>query len=448
MANSAAGDNGPQKVAVVALARSSKNASFIMQVLYEHRLGRNPVIDANSLIDSANMRGGRPDCRHGDCIAGQRAVISNPAFAATVVEGLKQSTLSFGDCPIHVRVSDGTTVAAVVSDCEVACLNRIRSVKGWTYLACCWYLGDIDDNEVEPTIAAIINWCRTPSPIVGPPRHFGPLFLGRNRSVLEQFGFNACARRDDREISASQHTYNSVSDECAEQLDILNWIVQDAHPTKWDTLGSWTTYHEVLGPIDHEVHITPMTVAELIYRSRALRPSNNAADIEDDSEEDKGEFPSDEPVGRVRAYIDAEELKTPPAPPPAPTRGPSIIFWAVQHPGQHPPAPPAIVGPARPPVIVGPAPAPAPQPFVHRPAAAPPLIVHPSALAPRSSAPPPPPPPLAITNDDPPPCLAMPLHLHLHLQCLSRRCSGVMPCLSRHLQCLSRQLPLYLQLQP
>ena len=46
-------------------------------------------------------------------------------------------------------------------------------------------LGDIDDNEAEPTIAAIIDWRRTPSPIVGPPRHFGPLFLGRSRSVLE-----------------------------------------------------------------------------------------------------------------------------------------------------------------------------------------------------------------------------------------------------------------------
>jgi len=220
-------------------------------------------------------------------------------------------------------------------------------------------------------------------------------------------------------MSASQHAYNSVSEECARELDILNWIVQDAHPTKWDTLGSWTTYHEVLGPIDHEVHITPMTVAELIYRSRALRPSSSAHHS-DDSEEDKGEFPSDEPVGRVRAYIDAGELTRPPAPPQAPTIGPSIIVWAVEHPGQHPPAAPAIVRPApappRPQVIVGPAPAPPPRLIVHQPVAAPPLIVDPSASPPRSSAaPPPPPPPMAITNDDPP--------LHAS-QCLSTSTSS------------------------
>ena len=115
-----------QKVAVVALSRSSPNRALIMQALYENGLGGCPVIDCNSLIDT----GGRPDCRHGGSIAGQRAVIRHDAFAATVVECLKQSTLSVGDWPIHFRVSSGTTLAAVVSDCESACLNLISGERG------------------------------------------------------------------------------------------------------------------------------------------------------------------------------------------------------------------------------------------------------------------------------------------------------------------------------
>ena len=142
-----------QKVAVVALSASSPNRALIMEALYDNGLGACPVIDCGSLIDN----GQQPDCRPAGSIAAQRRVIRHDDFCPTVVECLKQSTLNDGDVPMNFRLSSGTTLAAVVSECETACLNL---VCGRPFRARHWNLTDIDTEDIQSTIAAIIDWCQ------------------------------------------------------------------------------------------------------------------------------------------------------------------------------------------------------------------------------------------------------------------------------------------------
>ena len=160
MANSSDDGRWVQKIAVVTLGHRNPHAADIMAAFAHVGLEDNCVIDVNTLIASETGPDGHPDRRHGGRIQAQRDVIGHPGIAATVIECLKLSTLSPADgkaYPIHIRVSDGPTVAAVVGRCEAACLNHIRSEDGWTYNAGYWELGDLDPEDVEPTIESIIE---------------------------------------------------------------------------------------------------------------------------------------------------------------------------------------------------------------------------------------------------------------------------------------------------
>ena len=106
-----------QKIAVLSLGYRTSEAARILEAFARVGLEGNCVVDVNALIVSKTSPDGYPDRRGGVRIEAQLDIIGHPQFAAAVIECLKASTLSPDDgneFPIHIRVSDGPTVADIV----------------------------------------------------------------------------------------------------------------------------------------------------------------------------------------------------------------------------------------------------------------------------------------------------------------------------------------------
>ena len=227
MATCAASRGNVQKVAVLSYGHRTGKGQQITEALAS--LGHQCIslIDVNLLIESPISTDGYPDRRCGGSVKAQRDIIKNAKFAILVVECLKTSTLEMWDSPIFIRVSDGPTVADIVSGAEAECLNLICTDDGVpTFEAMHWVLDLVAPEIMRTELINIVRWCEEPSTIEKvslrrrSTQSLGPHRLGYD----EKFGYLACLFNN-----AYVGDYNDVSRECIKQLELLNSMFDQTH---------------------------------------------------------------------------------------------------------------------------------------------------------------------------------------------------------------------------